>query len=85
MTALVAGQVQGIGYRAFARRQALDLGLSGYAENLIDGRVEVVAEGHRRDLEHLLIGLRQGPAHAIVRSFDVEWGEAGQLEDFHTY
>jgi acylphosphatase len=45
ITVLVSGRVQGIGYRNFTRKKALELGLSGYAENLPDGRVEVVAEG----------------------------------------
>lgn len=85
MTVLVSGEVQGVGYRAFARRHALDLSLSGYAENLADGRVEVVAEGRRGDLEHLLIQLRRGPAHAVVGAVEVEWGEEGALEGFFTY
>ena len=42
LVALVKGRVQGVGYRAFAQKKALELGLSGYAENLPDGRVEIV-------------------------------------------
>ena len=85
MTALVSGEVQGVGFRAFARRHALDLDLSGYAENLDDGRVEIVAEGERGDLEALLHQLKRGPAHAEVEEVDITWGEAGSLEGFHTY
>ena len=44
LTALVSGTVQGVGYRLFIQRYARDLGLCGYAENLSDGKVEVVAE-----------------------------------------
>jgi len=85
LTALVSGAVQGVGYRAFARRHALDLGLSGYAENLGDGRVEVVAEGEREALETLLHRLQRGPAHAEVRAVDVTWGEASGLDGFQSY
>jgi acylphosphatase len=85
LTALVSGEVQGVGFRAFARREAQDLGLAGYAENLADGRVEVVAEGPRSELEHLLHRLRQGPPHAVVTSVEVSWGEAGGLEGFYIY
>ncbi len=38
---VVSGSVQGVGYRAFARRAALALGIRGHAINLPDGRVEV--------------------------------------------
>ena len=85
LTVIVSGQVQGVGYRAFVQRHALDLDLAGYAENLADGRVEVVAEGEKSELEHLLVFLRRGPAHAEVSELDVIWGEASELEDFYTY
>ena len=41
----VRGRVQGVGYRNFAQRAATELGLTGYARNLDDGRVEVYAVG----------------------------------------
>ena len=85
MTVLIAGDVQGVGFRAFTRRHALDMDLHGYAENLDDGRLEIVAEGERDDLEALLHQLRRGPAHAEVAEVDVTWGEGGDLEGFHTY
>lgn len=85
LTALISGDVQGVGFRAFVRRHALDLGLAGSAENLSDGRVEVVAEGPRSELEHLLVFLRRGPAHAKVENVEVHWSEGGGLRGFHTY
>lgn len=84
-TVLVTGRVQGVGYRAFVRRHALDLGLSGQVENLADGRVEVVVEGPRLDLEHLLMHLRRGPVHATVDGLDVAWSEPVGLDGFHAY
>ena len=85
MTVLASGRVQGVGFRAFVRRHALDLGLKGYAENLGDGRVEVVAEGEKSELEHLLVKLKMGPAHAVVTELEVAWGEVTGLESFYTY
>lgn len=71
--------------RQYVQRRALDLGLNGYAENLPDGRVEVVAEGFREDLELLLVRIRMGTAHSEVEQLDVSWGEGGSLEGFHVY
>ncbi|GGM91179.1 acylphosphatase [Thermus composti] len=85
LLALVKGKVQGVGYRAFAQRKALELGLSGYAENLPDGRVEVVAEGPKEDLEVFLQHLRQGPRLARVEEVEVHWAEEAGLKGFHVY
>ncbi|WP_018655286.1 acylphosphatase [Actinomadura flavalba] len=57
MTAWVRGRVQGVGFRWWARSRALELGLTGSASNLRDGRVEVVAEGERRSCDLLLTAL----------------------------
>lgn len=84
-TALVSGRVQGVGYRMFVRKQATDLRLAGQVENLRDGRVEVVAEGERAELELLLVRMRVGPAHAEVSGIDVEWAEASGLKGFYVY
>jgi acylphosphatase len=46
--------VQGVGFRWWVRANALELGLAGYAENLADGRVKVVAEGSAAGCEELL-------------------------------
>ena len=84
-TVLVRGSVQGVGYRAFVRRHALDLGLAGHAENLADGRVEVVLEGARTEVEHALIALARGPAHAEVEGLDVVWSQPVGLRGFHAH
>ncbi|GGL80950.1 acylphosphatase [Deinococcus aerolatus] len=85
LTALVIGDVQGVGYRLYVQRYARDLKLQGYAENLTDGRVEVVAEGHELDLDRLLHWLRRGPPHARVRDVQTQRSEATGLRDFHIY
>lgn len=85
LTALVSGRVQGVNYRAFVQTHARNLGLSGYAENLGDGRVEVVAEGPRAALGDLLLRLKQGPAHAEVSEVVAEYSEVTGLSGFHTY
>ncbi|MBI5811931.1 MAG: acylphosphatase [Meiothermus silvanus] len=79
---LVMGEVQGVGYRAYARKRAMELGLCGYAENLSDGRVEVVAEGSKENLEQFLEFLRKGPRLSRVTGLDVQWSEATGLNGF---
>jgi acylphosphatase len=54
LTAWVRGQVQGVGFRWWTRCRALELGLTGSAANLVDGRVEVIAQGRREAAERLL-------------------------------
>ncbi len=85
LTALVIGHVQGVGYRRYVQRYARDLKLQGYAENLLDGRVEVVAEGEQADLDRLLHWLRRGPPRARVQEVQTQHSEATGLRDFHIY
>jgi len=62
----VNGRVQGVGYRYFVLREAEALGIAGFARNLPDGRVEVVAEGAAEALGDFEARLRRGPAFAHV-------------------
>ena len=80
----VAGRVQGVWYRGSTQRQALALGITGYARNLPDGRVEVLACGEATALQQLRDWLWQGPAAAEVT--DVQCVPAADVvaEGFHT-
>jgi acylphosphatase len=78
---LVGGKVQGVFFRASTLEQALKLGLRGYAKNLADGRVEVLAEGDASALDALERWLHVGPPMAKVESVvrgDVGSGEVGE-------
>jgi acylphosphatase len=69
---MITGRVQGVGYRNFAQRVARDLRLQGWARNLADGRVEVLAVGTKLQLERFEGELRLGPPAADVRHLQVE-------------
>jgi acylphosphatase len=69
---LVGGLVQGVFFRASTQARARELGLSGYAKNLADGRVEVVASGSSDALAQLEDWLHQGPPAARVDTFERE-------------
>lgn len=62
----VSGRVQGVAFRASTRHQAQTLAIAGYAKNLPDGRVEVLAYGSASSLQALEDWLWQGPVHARV-------------------
>jgi len=64
--ALVSGRVQGVWYRASTLQKARQLGLVGWVRNLVDGRVEFVAEGDTTRLDELVNWSQQGPSAAEV-------------------
>lgn len=76
---LVAGRVQGVFYRATTRYQAQQRDITGYAKNLPDGRVEVVACGEPKAVASLCEWLREGPEHAQVT------GVACEVLDFQSF
>jgi acylphosphatase len=80
---LVEGKVQGVFFRASTRVQALGLGLRGWARNLPDGRVEVVAMGEARALDALAQWLEDGPPAARVDAVQREdVADHGTADDF---
>ena len=64
--AKISGRVQGVGFRYYCRAEARRLNLSGWVRNLLDGSVEVMAEGSSKGLEDLLQWLKKGPPGARV-------------------
>ncbi|MFI9098984.1 acylphosphatase [Streptomyces fildesensis] len=75
LTAWVRGRVQGVGFRWWTRANAMRIGgLDGYAGNLADGRVQVVAEGGRAQCELLLDWLATGDTPGRVDGVTEIWG-----------
>jgi acylphosphatase len=68
---LVRGRVQGVFYRATAAQQAHELGIKGYAKNLPDGRVEVLACGEEQAVQSFVEWLWIGPSAAQVTAVEV--------------
>ena len=79
LDASVRGRVQGVGYRVFALREAMHLGLDGFVANEPDGSVRVVAEGPRPDLDALLERLEEGPPAGFVERVITRWEPARGL------
>jgi acylphosphatase len=68
----VSGRVQGVGFRWFVRREALELGVAGRVRNLADGRVEVAVSGPPEALSAFRERLRQGPPGSRVARIEEE-------------
>ena len=76
----IEGRVQGVFFRASTKHEAQQLGLRGYARNLDDGRVEVLAVGDVQAVERFNEWLKHGPQHArvdTVQRIETDEGEAG--------
>lgn len=67
----IAGQVQGVFFRASTCEKARSLSLTGWVRNLSDGRVEAIACGDEQQLAMLESWLHQGPTMSKVDSIDV--------------
>jgi acylphosphatase len=79
----VEGRVQGVFFRDSTWQRAREVGVSGWVRNLPDGRVEVVAEGQRENVEALVAWLRGGPKYARVDELGTTWESAsGEFADF---
>ncbi|HEX2729866.1 MAG TPA: acylphosphatase [Rubrobacteraceae bacterium] len=79
----VSGSVQGVFFRESARKKAKEFGLTGWIENLPDGRVEAVFEGSPQDVRSMTQWCEQGPPHATVEDIEVRLEDArGGLRGF---
>ncbi|MEM2740334.1 MAG: acylphosphatase [Candidatus Bathyarchaeia archaeon] len=69
----ISGRVQGVFFRANARREALKLGVKGWIRNLPDGRVEAVIEGEEDKARLMVEWCKRGPPGAIVSRIEIFW------------
>lgn len=81
---IVSGRVQGVWYRGSTQQRAKALGIKGYARNLPDGSVEVVACGHNKSVYELRSWLQQGPSNAEVSSVLTQDTNYVDLNTFET-
>ena len=69
----VSGRVQGVGYRYFTERAALEHGINGWSMNQPDGRVMLDIEGAKKDADLFIEELKKGPRMAQVTDVSVTW------------
>ena len=83
MQILYSGQVQGVGFRYTAKTAATGFEVTGIVRNLPDGRVELIAEGQRNELEAFREAVRGAGLAGFIRDERVMWGVA--QNEFHGF
>jgi acylphosphatase len=78
-----SGRVQGVGFRYTVKSVAQGYEVTGSVRNLLDGRVELIAEGRREELEAFLPAIREGGLGRLIQNEQVSWSEAsGEFRSF---
>jgi len=79
----VFGGVQGVLFRSYTQGFANQVRLKGWVGNTLDGGVEVVAEGNKKDLEKLIDWAKTGPRFAEVENVEINWQKpTGEFDSF---
>ena len=80
---LISGRVQGVFFRASAKKRADELHITGWVRNLDDGRVEAVIEGEQEKVRKMIEWCRKGPGYADVKDIQVISEKyIGEFKDF---
>ena len=72
---IISGKVQGVFYRASCQEVAQRLGLTGWVKNLLDGNVEVLAQGEKEKIEKLIEWCKKGSDGARVDDVEIKWND----------
>ncbi len=79
----VSGRVQGVFFRSDTRDEAVRHDITGWVQNLTDGRVEAVFEGEKEKVDKLIEFCKRGPPGARVVKVEVSWETyTGEFENF---
>jgi acylphosphatase len=83
MRIFYSGRVQGVGFRYTVKTVVVGFEVTGTVRNLPDGRVELVAEGSREELDAFRSAVRESGLEHFIRNEDLSWGEAtGEFRGF---
>jgi acylphosphatase len=80
---LIAGRVQGVGFRFYMERKARELGVTGWVRNRRDGAVEAVVQGTAGAVESMIAWARRGPPSAVVSGVQIT-DASGEYAGFET-
>lgn len=78
-----SGHVQGVGFRYSVKQLSLEFDVTGWVKNLPDGRVELVAEGERNELETFQAAIPDAGLRRFIRDTQSHWSEGtGEFRGF---
>ena len=80
---LFSGHVQGIGFRYTVKQTALGFEVTGWVKNLADGRVELLVEGERKELEAFQAAIPEAGLRRFIREPQAEWSNG--TGEFHGF
>lgn len=69
----VSGKVQGVNFRDGVKKKADKYGVSGFAKNHLDGQVEIILEGKRKDVLEVIGWLGEGPQISKISRYEQRW------------
>lgn len=82
ITIIIKGKVQNVGYRYFALKKAIELGINGFVVNLPEGYVKIEAEGPDDEIEKFIEWCRIGPPMAIINDVEVIYSKVKNYDSF---
>lgn len=77
MQVYYSGSVQGVGFRYSVKSVATGFEVAGTVRNLPDGRVELIAEGEKGELESFRQAIRDAGLEHFIRDEKIQWADAG--------
>jgi acylphosphatase len=83
MRIFIKGIVQGVNFRYYTQKRAVEYSLTGWVKNTADGRVEILCEGTEAKIRELVEWCKEGPEKAYVEKIETKWEEyTGEFNDF---
>ncbi len=80
---IISGKVQGVFFRSTMEQVASEFGITGWAKNRTDGKVEAVLEGNKENVDKVIEWSHHGPPGAVVKNVEVNWEEyTGEFKTF---
>ncbi len=76
MQIFYSGRVQGVGFRYSTKMLAHGYEVTGTVRNLADGRVELIAEGAREELDAFCKGVQESELGSFIRNEEIHWADA---------
>lgn len=79
---IVAGRVQGVGFRNFAYTRAIKYNIKGFVKNTFDGNVEIVCTGESADMDKFIGEIKKGPSFSFISNVKINETSENDFKNF---